>query len=396
MTEGYKYDFKQLKRMVSVADVAASLGYRIDRKAGLGSYIEMFAGDERNPSDRIIIKNTPSKEMQTYFRRSGGKGDVLEFVRENLSQFYSAGASEWERVGSVMARMANLPVVEHKEVAAARERREQGFDSKRFSMIPLDPEHKNDLLRLRGFDRQTITAFAPYVFLVRDLQNGGYSGFNLGFPYSDASGKLCGFEIRGFNGFKSKAAGTDSSNGCFVADMSLLKGTSAAKDIYMFESAFDAMAFYQANRLKIDAFSSAFVSVGGTFSDNQVKALQQRFPQASFIDCFDNDLAGRIYGARLAALLCKTDALMEQQGEAVKVSVGEREFVVSYAECGDLAEKVAQASGNGGLYHRASAPSGYKDWNDCVLGKRSDNAITPSKYKRDENLRENRTKNMKI
>ena len=62
------------------------------------------------------------------------------------------------------------------------------------------------------------------------------------------------------------------------------------------------MAFYQINRVRIGT-DAALVSLGGTFSDRQVTGVMERFPEARAFDCFDNDLAGRIYGLRMMALL---------------------------------------------------------------------------------------------
>ena len=38
----YKVNFKELKSRVGVTDVAYALGYRLDRKAGVGRYIEWY------------------------------------------------------------------------------------------------------------------------------------------------------------------------------------------------------------------------------------------------------------------------------------------------------------------------------------------------------------------
>ena len=73
--------------------------------------------------------------------------------------------------------------------------------------------------------------------------------------------------------------------------------------MYFAESGYDIMAFYQANRLKIDKDSSVFVSLGGTFSDHQITDIMNHYSEARAMDCFDNDLPGRIYGVRMAGLL---------------------------------------------------------------------------------------------
>ena len=50
----YKVNFKELKSRVGVTDVAYALGYRLDRKAGVGRYIELVLGDGRTPSSSAI------------------------------------------------------------------------------------------------------------------------------------------------------------------------------------------------------------------------------------------------------------------------------------------------------------------------------------------------------
>lgn len=59
MAQGeHRIRFSELKSRVGIDDVAYTLGYRIDRKAGVGRYIELVLGDGRDkralPSDTRI------------------------------------------------------------------------------------------------------------------------------------------------------------------------------------------------------------------------------------------------------------------------------------------------------------------------------------------------------
>lgn len=63
----YKVNFKELKSRVGVDDVAYALGYRLDRKAGVGRYIELVlgSGSEKNGTHlssaiRITRRHRPS------------------------------------------------------------------------------------------------------------------------------------------------------------------------------------------------------------------------------------------------------------------------------------------------------------------------------------------------
>ena len=105
----YKIKFKELKSRVGIDDVAYSLGYRLDRKAGVGRYIELVLGEGRDKRDTIIVSNRRDKASQTFFRRDGSKGDVVSFIRENLSSFNVIGLTEWQKIAKVMAKFANMP-----------------------------------------------------------------------------------------------------------------------------------------------------------------------------------------------------------------------------------------------------------------------------------------------
>lgn len=49
----YKVNFKDLKAKVGIDDVAYALGYRLDRKAGVGRYMELVLGDGKEKRDAL-------------------------------------------------------------------------------------------------------------------------------------------------------------------------------------------------------------------------------------------------------------------------------------------------------------------------------------------------------
>ena len=81
------------------------------------------------------------------------------------------------------------------------------------------------------------------------------------------------------------------------------KGTDLkdAKHVFIFESAYDAMSFYQL-RMKQESGldyqgrrelkSAVFVSTGGNPSYGQIHGLITHAPNATFHLAFDNDMAG--------------------------------------------------------------------------------------------------------
>ena len=50
----YQMDFKALKSKVGIDDIAISLGYQIDRKAGLGRYIENLSFQTLQEVEKIL------------------------------------------------------------------------------------------------------------------------------------------------------------------------------------------------------------------------------------------------------------------------------------------------------------------------------------------------------
>ena len=55
----YKVNFKELKARVGIDDVAYALGYRLDRKAGIGKYVEMVLGNGK----RHAYHQSPERQV---------------------------------------------------------------------------------------------------------------------------------------------------------------------------------------------------------------------------------------------------------------------------------------------------------------------------------------------
>lgn len=390
----YKVKFKELKARVGIYDVAYSLGYRLDKKAGVGKYVELVLGDSRNRQDTIIVSNRRDKASQTFFRRDGSKGDVVTLIRENLDRFVVSGDNEWQKVAKVMARFANMPEPEYKQERDYYRRagHTSDFDPNRYETKTIDSANIPRLFSQRGISDETVRTMSPFLTLIRDTKNENFDGYNVGFPYTDTNNEVRGYEIRGMGGYKSKAAGTNSSSAAWVADMT--QGDSVmVKSVFFFESAFDAMAFYQMNRATLP-MNLALVSLGGTFSDGQITGVMQRFPNAKAFDCFDNDVAGRIYGLRMMALLediplkiTKTDKGLMVEAKGKNIEIDTQRPIIS------------QVSKSLSIRHRMGQwlpPKVFKDWNDCLMNKPMEPIISATKSDRDLNLAEQRKSSMKL
>ena len=295
-----------------------------------------------------------------------------------------------------MSKYANEPVPETRPDYYVNHYSGRSFDASRYKVEPLKG-HETSMQYIfdqRSLSKETVDRFSP--FLVR-LQDCHYSKpyWNLAFPYRKAGSETAeGYEIRGSKGFKMKAAGTNSSTAAWIVDFSDKQNPKEIKNVYFAESAFDIMAFYQANRVRLehDLDKSVFVSIGGAFSGGQISGITAHYPNARLVDCFDNDIPGRVYGMKMAAVgegIDFKDLKIVEDGNHIKVAFKGQVATLdgNKATLTDL-DSIIHFSKH--RYGVEKAPSAFKDWNDVVMNKPFSPILTPSKYERDENLRANR------
>lgn len=400
--KSYKLNFNEMKAKVGVTDVALALGYRLDKKAGVGRYAEfvLTIGDKK--ADTIVVMHPNDRAKQIFFRRNGTKGDVVSLIKENITSFnVPQGGNIWLTVANVMAQMANMPISVERQSqldTCAKASNNIVFDSTRYKTKTIENDADlgsiSHLLYQRGFNYGTIRSFAPFIQSLSDTKNCHYKGGNVAFPYVNPAmadfSDIKGYEIRGHNGFKSKAAGTDSSNCCWIAVPAYPENPEMVcrmnnLKIYLAESAFDAMAFYQQNRFRFDETKAVFVSFGGTFSDNQLINLIKVFPEATFVDCFDNDLTGRSYAVRMAAIVSGVDLHSVVSGNDIRISSPGMEDIV-FDNGAFSMENLKKHFNMEGDFYSLTPPVKFKDWNDCIIGEISRHSKTPSKFDRNENL----------
>ncbi|MBR3729512.1 MAG: toprim domain-containing protein [Bacteroidales bacterium] len=392
-------DFRALKEKVGIDDIAQVLGYSLNKLAGVGRFIEMSLSDGRgNNVDTIVISNVHDKGRQMFFHRSSGKGgDVIELIRENINSFnVPYDANIYTRIGAVLCKYANEPLPEQakKEYSAALSP-QQPFEKERFEIR----EAKDRMFKIvpitnpRGLERDTLTTFSPHLVTILD-KKAKFQFENLGFPYrKPGSEEIEGAEWRGQFGKKGKVAGTNSSSAAWIADFSSLHGSMphAARNVFFFESGFDAMAFYQRNKAELDLASSVFVSLGGSFGERQVAGIANHYKGAKLWDCFDNDIAGRIFAIRMASIAegKPVNYSLSEDKSSVTLSYGERQITMDAenASIGKLRDlmKIRREIGSW------TAPAAFKDWNDCVLGVNfKESKEIKSKLQMYENLRNSR------
>lgn len=396
----HQVDFKALKAKVGIDDIAYSLGYQIDRKAGLGRYVELVLPDGAGGrKDTIIVSHIHDKAQQTFFRRNSQHGDVISFIQENANSFGISGRNNWDIISKVMAKFADQPIEEkaHRTYADISDA-SKPFDPKLYHTEPIlqNIDAAQYIFRHRSIKRETIQTFAPWIQRVKDTRfNSDY--FNVGFPYvQPGSDKVEGYEIRGYGSFKRKATGTNSTTAAWIVDFSQNHNPQDIKNVYFAESAYDIMAFYQANKARLQAKldQSVFVSIGGTFSNQQVGGIMNYYANARAVDCFDNDVPGRIYGMRMVSVVEKVPLNIVQTDDAIRVSHNGQEHQLDpqKATLNSLRSFIRFKREFG----VEKAPTAYKDWNDVVMNKPSTVILTKSKYEREDNLREKRMGGLKM
>ena len=386
--------YTTFKAKVGIDEIASYLGYKLDRRAGVGRYIEMCLRDGvGRKTDSIIISHPNDKSSQTYFHRNGSSGgDVISLIKENLNAFGVVGDTEYNMIDAVIDKFTGTDYTFKREYDLAKSASSKVFDASRYVIEPA-AEHLDSVMsyfRQRSIDEETVRVFLPWLVRMTDTK-AEFKYRNLAFPYSQpGSDTIEGCELRGYSGFKMKAEGTNSSTAEWIADFSDGNAESV-RNAYFFESGYDAMAFYQVNKSRIDLPTSVFVSTGGSFSNMQIRKVTDYYAHARYWDCFDNDKAGILYGIRMEALLNRitlnivtTDegAIIEHRGiKTVKISNDEL--------------SLNRVAGEFHLTRHVSvwkAPKGYKDWNDVTMNKPANTLVQKTKFQRDENLRENRIK----
>ena len=389
--------FQEMKPRVGIDDVAFSLGYKLNRQAGVGRYIELILPEGRGEKlDTIIISHPQEKDRQRYFHRNSGKrGDVVDFIGENLGRFNKFGRNQWEVIGKVLADFANMPVVDNHDrgYSGGLGSLNPVFNPKRYTAQPLarNMDYAMGIFEDRGISRETVSLFERHIAIVTDQKN--RNGLPMiGFPYRepDFCADLAGYELLGDRGFKGKAAGTNSTTAMWTAGIhSALNNPQMVRHVYFCESAYDAMSFYQANRAKMDLPHSAFVSVGGALSNGQVSGLMKHYCMAKAVDCFDNDLPGRIYGMRMAALLDGKRLSVFQMGDNLRLEMDGKSFdmPVGKASVEELGKFIKLPD----RIEVMKPPVNYKDWNDVVRGMPLEALQLKTKFQRDENLARIRT-----
>lgn len=306
-----KLTYEDFKARISIQEVLQDAGYHLNRRDGLRypSYVRLGSDGRRVSGDKFIVSANGMCCFQPPERKNY---NIISFIKAHPHFFsdYRPGMSTDRLVNVVCHRLLNQPLEERQTriLDPVKERKpftmmDYEFSSQRW--------HIARFLIARGIGKSTQEAFEPYMKVSYKKRNDGKQFGNLSFPLTIPGNKtVVGMELRGFPNkegkttFKGMAAGSNSAEGLWIAYPyhEELPPMDKVTGVAWFESAYDAMAFYQLNEQAFKehpglAENALFVSTGGTPTDGQMRHMLKATPNAHHFLCFDNDKAGREFCA---------------------------------------------------------------------------------------------------
>lgn len=305
---------------LNIQDVLIDAGYHLNRRDGLRypAYVRLDNEGRRIRGDKFIV----TQQGKCCFHAQQQKVyNIISFIKEHPHFFaeYHAGMSPDRLVNLVCNRLLHIPVTERETRIVQPKRDVKPFQMTDYDIHRFNPQDRETqkkfypFFKHRGIDLYTQYAFHRDFFLATRHRADGLQFTNLAFPLSLPGNpeQIVGLEERGrprmdgSGSYKGKAEGSNSSEGMWIAN--LREPLDKVGGIAWFESAYDAMAFYQVNREMIRSNpdlsrKSVYVSTGGTPTDGQIRGMLAETPAASHFLCFDNDAAGRGFVERFKTI----------------------------------------------------------------------------------------------
>ena len=302
--------YEDYMQRLTVQDILKDAGYVRNRKDGIRypSFVRLDEHGQRIRGDKFIVTHSGKCCFQPPVQKSY---NIISLIKEHPDFFpeYEVGMNLDKLVNKVCCRLLNTVYEENDRTVREPEPEVRPFRLEEYRLSRFDKADKDSwkpfypFFKQRGLDLRTEKAFRDsYVLAERDNPDRkGVTYRNLSFPLTipGGDGTVVGFEERGWprrDGgpvYKGKAAGSNASVGLWIASPG---GTELkdAKRVFLFESAYDAMAYFQLRRDGDKGIGKAvFVSTGGNPTRAQMLGLIRTAPAAVFHLCFDNDPAGR-------------------------------------------------------------------------------------------------------
>lgn len=319
-----QYSFQDFRNRIKIQDLAASLGYWVNTGAGT-KQLSMCLGDRKAPTDEIIIYNYNDSGQSTYFSRKGSlsdKGNLINFVQARLKELGStkdgiAGVNE------VLNKYLNNELDIKKVVVNSTPVQMYTFNIKYWWPNRIEDSSIQYLHQRRQLSLKTISDFSDRCHIYTVGKNK-----HVGFPFRiPGQMEICNYEMRNFfpennRNYKGFCSGGDKTKSCWIANFCEYNKVT---DIYLFESAIDAMSFYELKGFTKET-TSALVSLGGHVTNTQIASLLKIFPHVKYHLCFDNDLPGKSYDVVTTYAMSNTvvKAHMNKEDLTIVIDFGTR------------------------------------------------------------------------
>lgn len=326
--------YDDFRERIDIQDVLRDAGYHLNRRDGLRwpSYVRVDSDGRRVHGDKFIVTANGKgcfhpPEMKVY--------SVVSFIvnHPDLFQEYRPGMNPHHLVNLVCNRLLNQPIDPSMRNIIEPRRLSRPFSVKDYQFTYFQKLNAENMRQFAPFFNSRMIkpyvqkAFASYFMLAaKQVDNEkNISRTNLAFPLTVPGSKdIVGLEERGrprldgSSGYKGKALGSNSSEGLWIASP---KGTELkdARHVLWFESAYDAMAFYQLHaRGNDDMKEAVYLSTGGNPTVMQFRGVIKEAPQACHHLCFDNDMAGRQFAENFLTELRHLRERLPKVGEDMK------------------------------------------------------------------------------
>jgi hypothetical protein len=364
--------FRDYREKVSILQVAEHLGY----KPVKGKFTQARPVLRDDLGDTVIIKNPTNPAIQLYWNLNNPleHGSVIDFITNNLNRFSEKGRNEVDSINKVLSHFAGIEYDNTKFINHTVSEQKVFRNADYIATQPA-VNQLHYLSRERNLSPETIKSFLPFILLVN---NDGYH--NVAFPFTvpDTDNSVKGYELRNYGGFKSFSAGGDKIHAVWIADFSVF--SREVTSIFFFESAIDAMSFFEIKPIAFDATRSVFVSTGGNPALNQFANVLKAYPNAqSVFGCHDNDISGHLFDIQLCCLREGHTLVKTKHAESVKFTVNNKTFELPNEKV-NLKRFIKES----GLRTNVVAlkPNSLKDWNEALKNKNVENPIKKPIFKR--------------
>jgi len=351
--------FRDYRDRVSILQVAEHLGY----KPVKGKYTKARPVLQDAAGDTILIKNPTNPSMQLYWNLGNSleHGSVIDFVRNNISRFTEQGRNETDSINKILSSFSGI-AYDNSQYLDYKISEQKRFNLNDYHVVNPEVRALSYLSNERKISAETICDFLPFI---RIVENNGYK--NIAFPYTvaDENTIVKGYELRNFGGFKAFTEGGDKVNASWVADFSPTN-VQVAK-VFFFESAIDAMSFYDLKPVPFEKERSVFVSSGGNPSVNQFLHVLNAYPNALQVyGCHDNDLHGHLFDIQLACVKDNMTLLKRKNGDKVDFTINDKTFQMALDKI-NLKNFMAKLGVETKV--KSLKPTIGKDWNEALQNK---------------------------